>query len=135
MIVRVTTDLPISAEAACQLAGKTALFRYVVWPVFTVGKIPERWDVGQEISARLYFFGFLPAWKHYLKVVSAGAREIYSNEHGGPVKVWNHRLTFVPISERACRYTDEVEVHAGLATLPTVLFAHVVYRWRQWRWR
>ncbi len=27
------------------------------------------------------------------------------------------------------------EIEAGLSTLPTVLFAHLIYRWRQRRWR
>jgi hypothetical protein len=70
-----------------------------------------------------------------LRLVSIGPREIYSNEHGGPVTTWNHRLTFDPTSESSCRYTDEVEIEAGLSTLATVLFAHLVYRWRQRRRR
>jgi hypothetical protein len=135
VVVRVTTELPIAAETACRLALKPAVFRHVVWPVLTIAALPEQVSEGEEISARLYFFGLLPAWKHHLRLVSSGPREIYSNEHGGPVKVWNHRLTFEPISGSACRYTDEVEIHAGVGTLATVLFAHAIYRWRQWRWR
>jgi hypothetical protein len=103
--------------------------------VFTIGNVPAQMRQGEEIAARLYFFGCLPAWKHHLRIVSIGPREIYSNEHGGPVNVWNHRLTFAPTADDACRYTDEVEIHAGLSTLPTALFAHAMYRWRQWRWR
>jgi hypothetical protein len=61
--------------------------------------------------------------------------EIASREHGGPVSAWNHRLTFQETSPGSCRYTDSVEIHAGLATPTVVLFAHLVYRYRQWRWR
>ncbi len=135
MIVRVSTELEVPAEAACELAQKPAVFRHVVWPLFTISALPDRLQEGDEISARLYFFGFLPAWKHHLRLVSVGPREIYSNEHGGPVSTWNHRLTFEPLSESRCRYTDEVEIEAGLSTLPTILFAHLAYRWRQRRWR
>ena len=135
MVVKVSTELPIAAETACLLAQKPAVFKHVVWPMFTIGNVPEHLTQGEEISARLYFFGFLPAWKHHLRLVSVGARELYSNEHGGPVKVWNHRLTFERLSDTACRYTDEVEIRAGLGTLPTVAFAHAIYRWRQSRWR
>ena len=135
MIVKVTTELPISAEAACELARRPAVFRHVVWPVFTIDAVPESLEQGEEISARLWFFGFMPAWEHHLKLVAIGPREIYSNEHGGPVSTWNHRLTFEPTSDRSCRYTDEIEIEAGLSTLPTVLFAHLVFRWRQRRWR
>ena len=135
MIVKVTTELPIAAEAACELAQKPAVFRHVVWPVFTIGAVPDHLEEGEEISARLYFLGLIPAWTHHLKLVSAGPREVYSNEHGGPVSTWNHRLTFEPTSETSCRYTDEVEIEAGISTFPAVLFAHLVYRWRQRRWR
>lgn len=135
MFVRVTTELPIPAERACQLAQKAALFRYVVWPIFTIGPIPEQFDVGSEGSARLYFLGFLPAWRHHLRLVSVQPREIYTNESGGPVRMWNHRLTFEPTSGQSCRYTDEIEIDAGLRTLPTVLFAHLAFRWRHRRWR
>ena len=135
MLVRVSTDLPIPAETACQLAQKAATFRYVVWPLFTIGAIPEQLEVGDETSARLYFLGLLPAWRHRLRLVSIAPREIYTNEGGGPVQVWNHRLTFEPRSEQTCRYTDEIEIHAGPATLPTVLFAQLAFRWRHRRWR
>jgi hypothetical protein len=135
MVVKVSTELPIVAELACELAQKPAVFKHVVWPVFTIPTAPEHLAQDEDFSARLYFLGFLPAWRHHLRLVSVGPREVYSNEHGGPVKVWNHRLTFEPISDNACRYTDEVEIHAGVSTLATVLFAQSMYRWRQWRWR
>lgn len=135
MLVRVTTELPIPAEEACLLAQKAALFRYVVWPIFTIGPVPEHFDVGEETSARLYFLGAIPAWRHHLRLVSIEPREIYTNEHGGPVRTWNHRLTFAPTSEQSCTYTDEIEIHAGIGTLSTVLFAHLAFRWRHRRWR
>jgi hypothetical protein len=135
MVVKVSTELPIAAELACQLAQRPAVFKHVVWPVFTILDAPEHLAEGERLVARLHFLGLLPTWKHHLLVVSVGPREIYSNEHGGPVKVWNHRLTFEPISDHACRYTDEVEIQAGALTFATVLFARAMYNWRQWRWR
>lgn len=62
-------------------------------------------------------------------------REIPSNEQGGPVKVWNHRIKVEPLSERRCLYTGELEVHAGTLTPLIWLFAHPFYRYRQMRWR
>lgn len=135
MLVRVTTDLSIPAEAACELAQKAALFRYVVWPLFTIGALPEHFDVGDQLAARLSFLGVIPAWKHHLRLVSIAPHEIYTNERGGPMRIWNHRLTFEPTSERSCRYTDEIEIDAGPATLPSFLFVHLMFRWRQRRWR
>lgn len=136
--VRVSTELPIPAETAYGLAQKPELFKYVVRGVFRVAGIPDSVDEiapGMELSARLWFFGFLPAWRHHLRLVEIEPYEIYSNEHGGPVSKWNHRLIFEPIDENRCRYTDEVEVAAGPFTFSVWLFAHAVYRYRQMRWR
>lgn len=136
MIVRRSTDLPIPAECACRLAQKPAMFRHVVWPVFGArGELPERLEAGQELSARLYWMTVIPAWTHTLRLVSLGPTEIYSNEHGGMVRRWNHRLSFEATSEASCRYTDEVDIDAGAATLLVVAFARFIYWWRQRRWR
>lgn len=135
MIVKRTSVLPLPAAEACALAQKPALFQHVVWPVFTTGPLPERLDVGAEAAARLYFLGVLPAWTHRVRLVELEPTEIATQERGGPVRTWNHRLTFEPVGERACRYTDEIEIHAGPATLATAAFARLMFRWRHRRWR
>ena len=61
--------------------------------------------------------------------------EIYTNESSGPVKVWNHRLTFEPTGAQSCRYTDEVEIADDWMAGPTGLFINGFFRYRQMRWR
>lgn len=137
-VVRLSTDLPISAELARALAAKPELFAFVVRPVFRVTGLPTgefEAAPGRTLSARLWWFGVLPAWRHHLRIVALGPHEIATNEHGGLVTRWDHRLTFEPRGERACRYTDEVTLDAGLATPLVRLFAHGIFRWRQARWR
>jgi hypothetical protein len=136
--IRVSTELPIAAEEACRLAQKPALLSYVLWPWVSMtpdAPLPDSIGAGDELHARLRFLGVLPGWTHTLRIERLGAREIASREHGGPVKTWNHTLTFDPIAEHACRYTDHVEVRAGLLTPLVGLFAALVYRYRQARWR
>jgi ligand-binding SRPBCC domain-containing protein len=138
MTVTVSTDLSIAAERACELAQKPALLTHVLWPWVTVTPrtpLPDMVAEGDEISIRIRFLGLLPGWTHTLRIERLGPREIASREHGGPVRAWNHRLTFEPMSSTSCRYTDTVEVRAGLATPLVVLFAHLIYRYRQRRWR
>ena len=53
----------------------------------------------------------------------------------GPVKTWNHTLTFTPIDSGACRYSDRVEIAAGPMTPLVAAFAALIYRYRQARWR
>jgi ligand-binding SRPBCC domain-containing protein len=85
-------------------------------------------------------FKLLPIWRHTLTIVSYGpigdaAYEIYTNESSGPARIWNHRLSFEQTGERSCRYTDEIEIEAGLRGLPTKLFIALFFRYRHRRWR
>ena len=136
MTVTVSTDLPISADQAWGLAQKPALLAYVLKPFLsTRGELPERVAEGEELSAKLRFLGVLPGWTHTLRIERLVPGEIVSREGGGPVKRWNHRLTFEPLSERSCRYTDAVDVAAGPFTPLVWLFAAFIYRYRHRRWR
>lgn len=138
MTVRITTDLPISAAAAFELARKPALFRYVVRGILRVTGLsgaPEWIEGGEELDMRLWLFGVIPAWRHQIRVVRVTPLEIQTSESGGPVRTWSHRLLFEPTSERTSRYTDEVEIEAGPLTPAVWLFAQLMYRYRQRRWR
>jgi hypothetical protein len=138
MTVAVSTALPIAAERACELAKKPALLNHVLWPWLSATPLappPEPVSVGDEILVQLRFLRFLPGWKHTIRVERLVAREIVSREHGGPLKTWEHRLTFTPTSRSSCRYTDTIKIRAGIGTPLAVLFAHAIYRYRQARWR
>ncbi len=138
MTVSVTTDLPIAAERARELPRRPALLRHVLWPWLALrvnGPLPDEAVEGDEISARILFLGVLPAWTHTLRLVRVTPLEVASQEYGGPVRAWNHRLLFEPTGERSCRYTDRVEVRAGWLTPGVALFAQFIYRYRQARWR
>ncbi|HEV3048580.1 MAG TPA: hypothetical protein VGY13_14595 [Solirubrobacteraceae bacterium] len=138
MNVTVETELPIPAELACKLAQKPAMLLHVLWPwmgLTPLTPLPEQLVEGDEIVVRLRFFGLLPAWRHTVHVARLAPTEIVSREHGGPVSTWDHRLSFEPIGERSCRYTDSVEVRSGIATPLTWLYAQLIYRYRSRRWR
>jgi hypothetical protein len=138
MTISVSTELPIAAERACELAQKPAMLSHVLWPwmrLIAIAPLPETIAQGDAIVVRLCFFGVVPAWRHTVLVARLGPQEIVSCEHGGPVATWNHHLTFQPTSATSCRYTDAVEVRAGLLTPFVTLYAHFIYRYRQARWR
>jgi hypothetical protein len=135
--VRLSTDLPIPADVAFTLAQKAELFKFVVSPIIRVPRLgmPDRIEPGAEGSARLWWLGVIPTWRHYIRLVRVGDNEIYTNEHGGPVRTWNHRLTFEPLTPTSCRYTDEIETDPGLHGLATRVFIHLIFRFRHRRWR
>jgi len=140
MIAAIHTYFDIAAQDAWDFLIKRDTFLYITHGVLGFvgsGKWPETFSEGQEIHTRLIFFHILPAWKHVLKVVrlDGQARELYSNEAGGPIRVWNHLIKIDPVSDTRCRYTDQIEIRAGWMTLGVWLYAHVFYRYRQWRWK
>lgn len=55
--VTVSTELSIPAERACELAQRTAVFRHVVWPLFTVRdrEVPTLIEEGRPFAVRLFF--------------------------------------------------------------------------------
>ena len=135
--VTLTTELSIGAEVAYALACTPQLFEYVVAPIISVPRLsmPERIEPGVEGSARIWWFGAIPGWRHHLRLVHLEPTQIYTHEWGGPVRTWNHRLTFEPISATRCRYTDEIDTDSGLRGACTRLFARLIFRHRHRRWR
>ncbi len=135
--VKLSTELPLPAEEAAALARKPELMRFVLSPVLQARDIdiPETIEVGTHAAGRFWWFGVIPGWTHHITVRRLEPMEIYTNEHGGPVKVWNHRLTFEPIDDHRCRYTDEIEVEDGLRGAPTRAFIRLMFAHRHRRWR
>jgi len=136
-LIRRSSILPVSAESAQALAAKIELFEFVVAPYLRIRDIdaPRTFEAGSRGSGRLWWFGVIPAWRHHIHLIRMGAGEIYTNEHGGPVRRWNHRLTFEPLDARSCRYTDEIEIDDGLHGLGTRVFARLMFVHRHRRWR
>ncbi|OAP20051.1 MULTISPECIES: hypothetical protein [Amycolatopsis] len=118
-----TTELPLSADVAARLARKPEVLAFVMSPVLRVYRmdVPARIEAGTHGKARLWWFGVIA-------VERLGPLEIRTDEHGGPVHTWRHRLTFVPLGERRCRYTDETETGDGWRGAPTRLFGRIVIR-------
>lgn len=147
--VTFSSELPVSADRAYALAQTLETFEFVVSPVLRLALPDEQraaaqaddaFRVGAEYSGRLWYFKVIPAWTHRLKIISGGPKgdgvfEIYTNESSGPVRVWNHRLTFEPTGDASCRYTDRIEIPAGAVGFGTKLFVSVFFRYRHRRWQ
>ena len=141
MIAKISTRLDTSTDRAWDAVKKSATLLHVTrgFLGFAGARgFPEEWREGDAVRTRLVFFHLIPAWwTHQLRVVRLDDqnREIYTNEGGGSVPVWNHRITIAAVSEASCRYADEIEIRAGFLTPLVWLYAHIFYRYRQTRWR
>lgn len=140
MLVRVTTRLPAPPDVVWDTVKQTDTLRYVTRGLlgFRVdGGIPERLAEGETYHMRLLFFGVVPAWKHEIRVtrLDEEGHEIRTEEHGGPVRTWRHRITVDKEGWGSTRYLDEIDIRAGVLTPLVWFYAQLFYRYRQMRWR
>lgn len=141
VVVRITTRLALSADEAWQMLTKKSTFLYI-----TRGMVgysgdeawPERlFYPGALIVTKLRLLHFLPPTPHVVEIVRVeeDARQVETRESGGPVRSWKHHMQIEAIRSDLCRYTDRIEIQAGLLTPAVWLFACLFYRCRQMRWR
>ncbi len=115
---------------------------YVASPILKIKpqkgySVPDKWNLGNEYRFRVSLFGMIPLGEHFINLVELNNEEkrIVSKEHGTLAKVWNHIIKLNPIDDHTIEYTDEVEIKAGVLTIPIWLIAHIFYRHRQNRWK
>ncbi len=84
-----------------------------------------------------YLFGFLPIGIRNLfwERIDDASRQMQTREHDPLIRRWDHRIAVEPADTSTCRYTDDVDIEAGLLTVPVWLFAQLFYRHRQHRWK
>jgi hypothetical protein len=139
-VVQVSTELDAPARLVWEATKRSATLLYVARGMLGFAeahRFPEEWREGDVVRTRLLFFDIVPGGVHELRIVRVDERnrEIYSNERDALVPLWNHRIKVEEISPSLCRYTDEIELRAGLLTPLIWLYAHLFYCYRQRRWR
>ncbi len=140
IVAKIHTRLPTSADHAWRVLARRDTFIYATRGAsgYTgTDRWPEELHEGQEIQTRILFFHLIPAWRYHLRLVRVdeGRREILSQERGGFIRAWNHRINIEPENTVRCRYTDEIEIRAGILTPLVWAFAHLSVRYRQLRLR
>jgi hypothetical protein len=84
-------------------------------------------------------FGVLPLGRQRIGIEfpspPTGCYQVRDNGQGRIAHTWDHLITIEPLGATQCRYTDRVEVRAGILTPAVALFAALFYRHRQRRWR
>lgn len=139
--LRVSTILPRPAKAIWELLLLKESFLYVTRGLMSyrdTEQWPERmFTEGTTLTTQVRLFGLGPAFPHHVQIirVDEARGEIETKENGGLVRIWNHQMRVEPVSESQCRYTDRIDLHAGLITPLVWMFAMGFYRYRQWRWQ
>ena len=137
--VSLHVDVPLGAPEIWSAVTSPAGFRFVSrwlirWPI--VAHRVERWREGETVTGWMFLLGFLPMSHHSLTFqrLDAVTREFSTNEHGGPIRSWNHRITVTPMSDEACRIHDRVTFDGGVLTPALWVLVRLFYVIRRPRW-
>lgn len=137
--VRIETELPTGAERVWSAMRHPASFNYVCRGLIGLPALAGRTDPfreGERGTGWLLLFHLIPLSRHTIHLVEIDrvTRSLRTREHGGLLRTWNHTLHVEPVSDRACRYSDTVDIDAGPLTAVVARFAVLIYRYRQRRW-
>lgn len=141
MKAKVTTVMETTTEKLWDKISQPASLIYVSSPILKFVPIESTnmdstWDADDEYRLKLYFMKIIPMGKHTIRfsVIDREANKIISQESGSLASVWNHTITFEAIDGERIRYTDTIEIGAGILTPLVWAFANWFYRHRQRRW-
>lgn len=142
MIATISSKFECSTSELWDQISQTDSLQYVCAPILTFQPVHPNgldgdWSPGQTYELTLRFLGLLPLGRHDITIIEIDPKKnrIVSSESGKLAKTWNHTIEFTEVSQDKIKYTDEVEIRAGLLTVPIWLFAHIFYRHRQRRWQ
>jgi hypothetical protein len=138
--IEVTTELEADADLVWAAMQHPTTFLYVCRGLFGVPALAGRsvpFRQGESGTGWIFAFHVLPLHRHTIELaeVDESTRTLRSHEHGGVVRAWNHTLHVEPVGERRSRYSDTVDIDAGLLTAVVARVAVSICRYRQARWR
>lgn len=98
---------------------------------------PLIWEEGRSFLFKMYLHGIIPIGKHTINVIriNKSSREIDTNEFNKRVPIWNHHIKMEEISENVTRYTDVIDLYAGLFTPLAAWWTLGFYKHRQRKWQ
>lgn len=144
MIVNIESKLSADFDTVVSFLRKSETLFFVSKPmiIFTpLGEgVPEEWCNG-SYEAEMKLFGVLPFGKQTINIEEISgfnSREfvLRDNGFGDSASRWDHwMLVKKSDSPSIVKYTDRVEVKAGVVTPAIALFAAIFYSWRQHRWK
>jgi hypothetical protein len=138
--VHLETTLPTDADRVWSAMLSPVTFLYVCKGLFGFPALAGRSQplrAGERGTGWLFAFHLIPAYRHTIEIVEVdqAGKTVRTREHGGVLKAWNHTLHVEPIDERSSRYSDTVDIDAGIATTFVAAVARGIYRYRHRRWR
>jgi hypothetical protein len=122
MIIRVTSIFLADREKVFERLQEIETLRYICSPlaIFTPLEESQKWQAGAVFRFDLTACG-IKFGVHTIKVKKFDIDKILTHEHNKNVPVWNHIITLEKHGKNQTKYTDIVEVRAGLKWLSEVI--------------
>lgn len=98
---------------------------------------PERWSEGLTLLIKPYLFSVIPMSKKtiHIEKIDHDLRFMQTRESDSLVKVWDHEISVQSQGNNQTKYSDTIEIKAGIFTPFVWLFAKWFYRHRQNQWK
>jgi ligand-binding SRPBCC domain-containing protein len=130
---------PASADEVWELLQRLETLLYITRGMVSMEpvEVPDQVREGAVIRLKIKVLNAPPAMDYEMRFVRVdpAAHVMLTNEHGGVIRHWVHRITVEQLSAGRCLYTDQIDIDAGLMTPLVAGFARVFYRIRQRRFR
>ncbi len=142
MIMEKSTFLPCAPERCIAEVLRPRLLHHVAWPLVRFVPIhpvpwPDEWKPG-DYWVKMRLFAILPLGCQKIglsfPVRTRKQLQMRDDGHGAMMRMWDHWI-IITEAPGGTRYTDSVEVKAGLLTPLVWTFAWIFYGHRQRRWR
>ena len=138
-IVEVSSVFEAQADTVWAQLQKVSTLQYIAAPMAAFTQVEGAalvWRQGAQAAFALRIFGVFPMGIHriYVQQFDQGSMRVQTCEGNRMVPIWNHEITVSPAGAGKVRYTDRVELGAGVFTLPVYWWANCFYRHRQRKW-
>lgn len=111
---------------------KVSTLFYISWPLLkftpsSSSKTPLQWKKGKKYTLNIYGLCIIPLGKHIITVQKkdSGKKELITEESGTLTSIWNHHIKIESVSKKVIKYTDEIDIEAGVMTLFVWFFCSV----------
>jgi len=140
-LVTVSSHFALPPEKVWEQVRRPALLLYVAQPILAFtsrdGGWPAQWD-HRVYHAGLRAFGVLPVGEQVIGIEyqpeQPSGYKMRDKGRGGLISRWDHMMVIEPEGD-GTRYTDRVEIEAGVLTPVACAFARFFYTHRQKRWQ
>ncbi|MEO1251918.1 MAG: hypothetical protein AAFW81_06190 [Pseudomonadota bacterium] len=141
-----TTEFACCVDRVWNEVHRPELLQWIAAPILRFTPVeprrwPNRWTPGRY-RARLWAFGFVPLGGQWVGIeypegpdIVDGRGVLRDNGSGALIRTWDHWIFIEDLGDGRTRYTDRLDVEAGLITPFAWLFARLFYGHRQRRWK